>query len=297
MKPKCKICGNEKIRYVGKPKIQKEIPRILDNNYKIFQCVNCRYYFIFPEIDLTQKEWQNLYENNYFVNYNATAWQQNLHLRERKDRLFLIESKMKIDKERFLDMGCGLGLVLNEARINGFEPYGVDIAENLSSSNSNFQFFKGNILDAKFPDNYFSAIYMDSVLEHIVNPMETLNELRRILKPGGAFFVIVPNEDSLTNRFNHLCHYLTFTNSKYGKIKPFVTPYHIQGFNPTSLKKALTISGFSEIEIKGFGGDYPSWKAYKFGTIQYFWHLFNFPVGLLSIAMKSQIQIMGLAVK
>jgi len=285
------------MRYIGKPKTPKEIPRILDNNYKIYQCINCQYYFILPEIDLSQKEWQDLYENNYFESYNVTDWQQSLHLKERKERLSLIESKMKIAKERFLDMGCGLGFVLTEASISGFEPYGVDIANNLTPSNSNFHFFKGSIFEAKFPDNYFSAIYMDSVLEHIVKPMDTLKELKRILKPGGAFFLIVPNEDSLINRFNHLCHYLTFTTYKYGKIKPFVTPYHVQGFNPNSLQMALTISGFSEIKIKGFGGKYTFWKACKFGTIQYFWHLFNYPIGLLSIIMKNQIQIMGLAVK
>ena len=204
---------------------------------------------------------------------------------------------MSINKEKFLDMGCGEGFVLKEAHINGFEPYGVDIANNLTSSNSNYKFFKGNIFEANFPDNYFSAIYMDSVLEHILNPMEILKELRRILKPGGVFFLIVPNEDSLINRFTHLCYSLTFTSHKYRKIRPFVSPYHVQGFNPTSLKKALTLSGFSEINIKGFGGDYTFWKRYKFGTINYFWQIFIYPIGLLSIIMKNQIQIKGLAVK
>ena len=42
---------------------------------------------------------------------------------------------------------------------------------------------------------------MDSVLEHIINPIEALNELKRILKPGGILFFIVPNEDSLINSF------------------------------------------------------------------------------------------------
>jgi len=297
MKTNCKICGNQGMKYIGKPEIQKEFPRILDNNYKIFQCKNCKYYFILPEIDLSQKEWQNLYENNYFANANVTDWQQSLHIKERKERLCYIESKMRIDKEKFLDIGCGEGFVLNESYINGFESYGVDIADNLTLSNSNYNFFKGNIFEAKFPDNYFSVIYMDSVLEHILNPMETLKELRRILKPGGVFFLIVPNEDSLINRFTHLCYSLTFNSYKYGKIKPFVTPYHVQGFNPTSLKKALTISGFSEIDIKGFGGDYTFWKVHKFGTIKYFWQLLLYPVGLLSIIMKNQVQIMGLAVK
>lgn len=297
MKTNCKICGNKESRYVGKPRIHKNFPRASENDYKIFQCKNCKYYYILPEIDLSQNEWQDLYEANYFASANITDWQCNLHIKERKERIFYIESKMRIKKEKFLDMGCGEGFVLKVAQINGFESYGVDIADNLTSENLTNNFFKGNIFEAKFPDNYFSAIYMDSVLEHILNPMETLKELRRILKPGGVFFLIVPNEDSLINRFTRLIYFLTFNSSKYGKIIPFVSPYHVHGFNTTSLKNALNISGFSEIDIQGFGGDYTFWKAKKFGTIQYFWQLLNYPIGLLSIIMKNQIQIMGLAVK
>jgi ubiquinone/menaquinone biosynthesis C-methylase UbiE len=293
----CKICGGLAIRYIGRPVICKDFPRTLNNDYKIFQCRNCKFYFILPEIDFSQEEWQKLYKNNYFASANTTKWQQSLHMRERKERLRYIESKMRTGKEKFLDMGCGEGYVLKDAFINGFEPYGVDIVDNIRLSGSNYKFFKGNIFEANYPDNFFSVIYMDSVLEHILNLMQTLVELRRILKPGGVFFVIVPNEDSLINQFIHLSRTLTLTSRKYGKIKPFVTPYHVQGFNFTSLQQALTISGFSDIHINGFGGDYTFWKTYKFGTKMYFLHLFLYPIGLLSIIMKSQIQIMALALK
>lgn len=167
-----------------------------------------------PEIDLSQDEWQELYEDNYFADHNVTEWQRNLHAKERKERLSYIDSKLKIKKEKFLDMGCGEGFVLNTAHKDGYEVYGVDIAGNLTPDHSSYNFFKGNIFDANFPDNYFSAIYMDSVLEHIMKPMETLKELRRILKPGGVFFLIVPNEDSLFNKFTQLSYMLTFSSKK-----------------------------------------------------------------------------------
>jgi ubiquinone/menaquinone biosynthesis C-methylase UbiE len=292
----CKICGSEEKKHIGSPVIHKDFPKA-KNNYKIVQCKQCKFYYVLPEIDLTQKEWQELYENNYFEHSNITNWQKKIHEKEREMRLSLMKSKMKISNERFLDMGCGEGYTLKLAGSRGFEPYGVDIANNLTPENAAFNFFQGNIFEAKFPDNYFSAIYMDSVLEHVTNPMETLKELKRILKPGGAFFLIVPNEDSLINSFTRFMYFVTCRYKKYSKIKPFVNPYHIQGFNPISLKTALKKTGFSDIEIKGFGGNYMFWKAHRFGTLQYFWHLFIYPVGLLSILTKNQIQIMGMAVK
>ena len=297
MEKKCKICGNIEFRLIGKPVIFENFPRASERNYEIYQCRNCRYYFVSPEIDLSQDEWKGIYENDYFAKSNITPWQKKLHDTERKNRLKLIESKLKIEKGKFLDMGCGEGYVLQEAFRCGFEPHGVDIAYNLAPGNNDFSFFKGNIFEANYPDNYFTAIYMDSVLEHILNPMETLQELRRILKPGGVIFEIVPNEDSLNNDFVKLIYTLTFQSKKYGKIKPFVNPYHIHGFNPTSLKKALSITGFKEIDVKGFGGDYTFWKAQKKGSLKYFWELFHYPIGLLSIFLKNEIQIMAMAVK
>ena len=297
MEIKCKICGNEEIKLTGKPVIYQNFPKASEKNYKIYQCNNCKYYFVSPEIDLSQEEWRILYERNYFAEANITNWQKKLHETERKTRLKYIQSKLTIEKGKFLDMGCGEGFVLKEAYNNGFEPYGVDIAYNLSFENSNFNFLKGNIFEANFPDNYFSAIYMDSVLEHILDPMETLQELRRILKPGGVFFVIVPNESSLYNFMIELACTLSFQSHKYGKIKPFVSPYHVHGFNPKSLKSALSINKFTEIEIKTFGGDYMFWKAHKFGKRQYFQNLLTYPIGLLSVIMNNQIQLMSLSIK
>jgi SAM-dependent methyltransferase len=297
MEIKCKICGSNEMKLIGKPVINREFPRASQQNYKIYQCRKCKYYFVSPEIDLSQEEWRRLYEDGYFAESNITEWQRKLHDSERKNRLKYIQSKLKIEKGKFLDLGCGEGYVLQEAYNNGFEPYGVDIAYNLAPGNSNFNFFKGNIFEANFPDNYFSAIYMDSVLEHILNPMETLQELHRILKPGGVLFEIVPNEDSLHNDTIKIIYTLTLQSKKYGRIKPFISPYHIHGFNPVTLKRALAITGFSEIDIEGFGGNYTFWKAYKFGSMKYFWQLFYYPIGLLSVLMKNQIQLMALAIK
>jgi SAM-dependent methyltransferase len=294
---KCKICGNIENKLIGKPIIYQTFPRASQNNYQIFQCRSCKYYFILPEIDLSQEEWGNLYENDYFSAANATSWQKKLHDSERKIRLKYILSKLKIEKGKFLDMGCGEGFVLNEAYRSGFEPYGVDIAYNLSPENSNFDFFKGNIFEANFPDNYFSAIYMDSVLEHVLNPMATLHKLRKILKPGGVFFVIVPNEDSLDNFTIQLIRTLLFQSHKYGKIKPFIAPYHVNGFNLNSLKTALSINNYKEIEIKTFGSTYTFWRAYRFGTRQYVQHILTYPIGLLSAIINRQVQLMAISVK
>lgn len=43
-----------------------------------------------------------------------------------------------------------------------------------------------------FEDNYFDAILFSQVLEHIPDPKKVLNELQRVLKPGGLIFCSTP---------------------------------------------------------------------------------------------------------
>ena len=218
----CKICGENDSVLIGTPRFNKSFLRITKNNYKIFQCNNCKFYCINPEIDLTKEEWFILYGDDYFANANISKWQKDLHYSERISRINLIKkySLQKIDK--FLDFGCGEGFVLKESLKQGFEPYGVDIADNLDDSvnRNQIHFFNGNIFDANYQDDFFSAIYMDSVLEHTPDPISVLKELNRILKLNGIIFLIVPNEDSLINDIIKFLYTITFNKEKYGRINP-----------------------------------------------------------------------------
>ncbi len=45
-----------------------------------------------------------------------------------------------------------------------------------------------------FSDNYFDLAYSDFVLEHIEDPKQFLQEVYRVLKPGGSFFFRAPNK-------------------------------------------------------------------------------------------------------
>ncbi len=80
----------------------------------------------------------------------------------------------------------------------------------------------------------------------------------------------------------------------YGRIKPFVPPYHVQGFNRHSLKIALGIAGFDILHLRDFGGNYTFWKGFKFLSWPYMRELILFPISLLSIPLKRQIQLEAL---
>lgn len=116
-------------------------------------------------------------------------------------------------KETVLDCGCGEGLYLMamsgifpDAAINGFDidTSSMEVAKkHLEKANPDREFsnrvnvdFKiGNICDMPYEDNYFDKICCSEVLEHVEDDRKALNELRRILKPGGKLVVTVPNHN------------------------------------------------------------------------------------------------------
>jgi len=44
-----------------------------------------------------------------------------------------------------------------------------------------------------FETNSFDVVFSDNVLEHLVDPVSTFKEIRRVLKPGGVFVAKTPN--------------------------------------------------------------------------------------------------------
>ena len=101
---------------------------------------------------------------------------------------------------RLLDVGCGPGsITLGLARaVNPGEVIGVDVAETvLDQARSlaakdgirNVTFRQADATHLPFGDHSFDAVFAHTLLEHVPDPLSTLQELRRVLKPGGLIGV------------------------------------------------------------------------------------------------------------
>ena len=44
-----------------------------------------------------------------------------------------------------------------------------------------------------FPDDYFDLVLSHEVLEHVQDDQQAINEILRVLKPGGRLILFVPN--------------------------------------------------------------------------------------------------------
>jgi len=112
------------------------------------------------------------------------------------------------DGARALDLGCGQGRHVHAlyygAKIHvtgvdlGFDDLvktreGFEHAPDLEAPNKrSFGLSVGNALQLPFADSTFDLIVCSEVLEHIPDYRQALNEINRILKPGGQLAVSVP---------------------------------------------------------------------------------------------------------
>ena len=97
---------------------------------------------------------------------------------------------------RLLDFGCGAGGFLCEARNAGFEAMGLELNRDLARHVREvlgIPTFQGLISDSAFSDERFNVIISSQVFEHLLDPRETLMELRRHLIDPGIVLIEVPN--------------------------------------------------------------------------------------------------------
>jgi ubiquinone/menaquinone biosynthesis C-methylase UbiE len=283
----CQICNSNQIKVIGKPRINKTSAKFIRLEYSVVQCLQCSFYFVDPLIDFTIEEWRTLYGNEYFG--DMTRWHKQERLTSISHRLNMLEEECENRITNFLDVGCGEGYVLIESINRHWNTFGFDISDNRISEarNSDIDFRLGDLFAVKYPDNFFDAAYMDSVLEHLLNPLAYLKELNRVIKKGGTLYVGVPNEDSLFNDFRRFINLIMNKKEISIKLRPFEAPYHVVGFNRNSIKKISKESNFQINKLVNFAAKY-EYKKYKTFSSAYFIHLTFLPVDLAAAAIKKE---------
>jgi len=286
----CPFCASPDKIVVGKPKISGNAAHFIRHDYRIVRCNNCRFYFVNPEIDLTLNEWAELYGAGYFG--EITSWYKKQRLKDLENRFDKMKKRSRNEIENFLDVGCGEGLALVEAHRRGWKTYGIDITDNrvLNAKDDMIKFIKGDLITAALPRDFFDAIYIDSVLEHVINPSEYLKDLYKILKPGGVVYIGVPNEDSFFNDFKKFVFLATGKKNISAKIKPFEPSYHVVGFTIKSLIIAAEKANFKILDIINFAARF-EFRKYHVFTRGFWLHLLTLPIDLIAIVLRREVYL------
>jgi 2-polyprenyl-3-methyl-5-hydroxy-6-metoxy-1,4-benzoquinol methylase len=148
-------------------------------------------------------------------------------------------------KGKLLDIGAGRGELLRAARAAGWEVTGIEPSSRFAAyaaTYSGASIRSQPVEQCAFPDNSFDCVVLSAVLEHLYNPDETIGEISRILRRGGAVFIDVPNEEGLYFKVGNLYQRLRGRDWVVN-VAPTFSPFHIFGFSPRPLRALLSKHG------------------------------------------------------
>lgn len=216
----------------------------IPGRFRVVQCLNCSLVFVNPM--LADELLMDLYPPDYYAYGDEPPARPAKLLLKRLFGYWQGVKDPRFDKPgTFLDLGCGAGAHVARMQQVGWRSYGVELNNSAvdSGTHKGLSIFRGTLRQAKFPSAYFDYIRASHSLEHMTCPHETLEEIRRILKPAGKIMIAVPNTASVTARLFgkywwHLC-----------------PPVHPFGYSLRSLTELLSRHHF-HVEKAAWNSDY-----------------------------------------
>jgi SAM-dependent methyltransferase len=148
----------------------------------VLTCDSCG--VVRQRVPMTSKQYRDYYAFNYYgVVYSHSPEQ------DRDTAAKRLEAHGGYLKGRILDIGSGTGAFVLACRDAGLEAWGQD----LGVVGPGRYTYVGELQDHSFPAGWADVVTMHDVLEHLPDPVATLLEVRRILKPGGTLIVDFPS--------------------------------------------------------------------------------------------------------
>jgi len=145
-----------------------------------------------------------------------------------------------------LDIGCSTGFFLRVAQIKGWRCKGVELSKDtarIASEKYGLEVYQGELDEQPFREEEFDVITLWDVIEHVENPLETLNQIQHILKKDGIIVFRTPNADGL---FPVLSLSIANITGQWPHATP---PGHLFQFSKRSIKRLLKESNFEIIKI------------------------------------------------
>ncbi len=228
----CPVCQNNTFENY----LEVQDYTVSQEKFQIVTCKSCGFKFTNPRPN--QNEISKYYKAESYISHTNTSKgliAKIYHTVRRytlKGKLNLINNLYPA-KGKLLDVGCGTGMFLNEARENGWKVNGIEpdsgarqIAEEINKAT-----IKTEILSS-FQNEQFNIITMWHVLEHVHLLNETVEWLKERLSENGSLIIAVPNHESKDAEIYQ------------AQWAAYDVPRHLYHFSQKSIKQLFEQKGF-----------------------------------------------------
>ncbi len=160
-----------------------------------------------------------------------------------------------------VEIGCDTGLFLGYlASEAGVRPIGVDVSERAvaAARSAGLDVRHGTLESVALESGSADIVCAYDLLEHLADPAAFVDEVARVLRPGGTFIGETPNFDGLIYRLGRMMAWPGPPLPPIRGIEERLWPtFHVQYFQPRSLRDFFAARGFSDVTVAGreLGGD------------------------------------------
>ena len=196
----CNLCGSDDFSVVFKAG-EAQLNQVV-------KCNRCGLMYANPrgqEVDVVQIKGYDPQFVLEKLTLGANHWRlekEELQVRDYADTRKFV-GKMFPNRGTLLEVGSGLGYLLNYFRQDGWTTRGVEPNAGLcryAETTLGLDVFAGTLEEAQLASSSVDVITMIHVIEHVPDPTAVLGEVHRVLKQEGCFVLETPRYDSLVFR-------------------------------------------------------------------------------------------------
>jgi SAM-dependent methyltransferase len=232
----CGICGSDRFTVVYPPGVAQI--------NQVVKCLDCGLMYASPRRDsgdamLSADEREYRFSEEHPQRYEKEQTQ----LGDTADTRALLD-RLHPNRGKAIEIGSSCGFQLDAFRSQGWDVLGIEPDRNAAAqaeADLSIPTLNTILEEADLPDESVDVVVMLHVIEHIPDPVGTLTEICRVLRPGGHFVLETPRYDTLTFKL-------------LGRRERSVScDGHIFFFTTDSLRNAYTRAGF-ELEKLDYVG-------------------------------------------
>lgn len=224
------LCGQKKFKTYSYSFSQK--------SFEVLECCGCHLAQTYP-MPVANEDIERFYTD--IEDYN-------LRLKEEHNWRIFSSQLLKIIEEYktegiLVDVGCNLGIFVQEASKRGYQAKGIDLSEKAIQCGGKelsleVKLEVGDLTAQRYEPNSIEILVYQHCFEHILYLKEELREIKRVLTPQGILVIEVPRFFSLWR--------LVLGNYWYG----FCPSQHIWQFGLRGLRNLLKREGFAIVTAR-----------------------------------------------
>ncbi len=249
----CPICESRRLQYV-----------FISHGYPVCSCQDCSFMFLNQQpSDVVLAE---TYNDEYFLGEPTPEGEKVVSDMKRTTAKLYLNQLIKYSGKsggKLLEIGCGNGDFLVTAREMGFNVTGIELSQyavNTANRKLGEERVRcGTLGTGLLPGEQFDFCTLFDTIEHTRNPLQLLQDIHHLLKPGGVLFLSTPSLDSWSAKLMKQ-NWMEFKTE------------HLHYFDTQTIQNALTKSGFAEISVT------PNYKYLSLNYICNHFRRYNVPI-------------------